>query len=175
MKQVRELEKKLSEWYKGAPHLPKEAQQWLADNVWWLALIGAVLSALGLFVVIPALLGALALTTGFAPYAGYSYYPNAIGLAWLGIAVSIVSYIITGVLLALSVNPLKAKLKKGWEFIFLSYLVNFALGIAGALVTLNIFGVFGPIIGAVIGGYFLFEIYSYFGAKVKAESKPKKA
>lgn len=172
MKQMRELEKKLQAWYKGAPHLPKEAQQWLADNVWWLALLGAVLSALGLFIVIPLLLAALALTTVVAPFAtGYGYYPDAIGLGWLAAALSIGSYIATGVLLAMSVNPLKAKAKRGWELVFLSYLINFGLSIVGAVVTFSFFGVLGAVIGAAIGGYFLFEIYSYFGVKTKAEHK----
>ena len=169
MKQVRELENKLHGWYKGAPHLPKEAQQWLADNVWWLAIIGAVLSAMGLLVVVPLLLGALALTTVVAPYAGY--YSGFVGLAWLGILISVASYIATGILLAMSVNPLKAKAKKGWELVFLSYVVNFGLSIVGAVIAINVFGVLGAVIGAAIGGYFLFEIYSYFGAKSKAEHK----
>lgn len=172
MKQVRELENKLHGWYKGAPHLPKEAQHWLADNVWWLALIGAILSALGLFIVIPLLLAALALTTAVAPFAaGYGYYPDVIGLGWLATTLSLISYVATGILLAMSVSPLKVKAKKGWELVFLSYLVNFGLSILGAVVTFSIVGVFGAFIGAAIGGYFLFEIYSYFGAKAKAEPK----
>ena len=171
MEQVRKLEKKLNDLYKGAPHLPKEAQHWLADNVWWLALLGAILSLLGLLFIIPLLLAAFALTTVVSPIAGYGYYSDPVGLGWLAVVVSIVSYIVTAVLLALAVNPLKVKAKKGWEFVFLSYVVNFGLSIVVAVLSFNLGSVLGSVVGAVIGGYFLFEIYSYFGAKVKAEPK----
>jgi len=170
MEAVHNLEKTIAEWYKSAPHLPKGGREWLADNVWWLALVGAILSVLGLFTIVPLFLAALALTAAVVPYA-VTYYQGAFGIAWLGFLISIVSYIATALLLAVAVKPLKVKSKKGWDFLFLSYVINFGLSVIGALVALNVFGVVGALIGAAIGGYFLFEIYEYFGVKHKSEPK----
>ena len=171
-----ELETTLGGWYKSAPHLPKNGQKWLADNLWWLALIGAVLSILGLLVVIPAFFATLAVTSyvtgGVSTYYSSTYYNSLGGLYWLSLLVSLVSYIVTTILLALAVNPLKAKSKKGWEFLFWSYLANFAFSVVSAIVIVNIPGVIGSIIGVAVGGYFLFEVRSYFGAKHKVSAKP---
>ncbi len=173
MDTVKNLEKTIGGWYKNVPHLPKGGQQWLADNVWWLALVGAILSVLGLFVVIPALLIALAFTSAVTTVTPYSvYYSNDVaGIVWLSLLVGLVSYIVTAVLLALAVNPLKAKSRKGWEFLFLSYLINFVLGVVSSLVLLNFSGIIGAAVGAAVGGYFLYEIHSHFVAKHKVAHK----
>jgi hypothetical protein len=43
METINKLETTVAGWYTGLPHLPKTFTQWLAANVWWLALIGVVL------------------------------------------------------------------------------------------------------------------------------------
>lgn len=170
---TRKLETTVGGWYKAAnvPHLPKNGQKWLAENVWWLALIGAVLSVLGLLAIFPLFLAAIAVTSiATTATLGYSVVgAGYAGLFWLSALIGIVSYVATTILLIMSISPLKARAKKGWQLLFLSYLLNFALAVVSDLVVLNIFGIIGALIGAAIAGYFLFEIHEYFGAKHKAE------
>ncbi len=47
MESLQKLEATVGEWYKGMPHLPKNGQRWLAENAWWLVLIGVILGAIG--------------------------------------------------------------------------------------------------------------------------------
>jgi len=171
------LESTIKGWYDAVnvPHLPKTGQNWLADNVWWLALVGVILSILGLFVLIPLFFAAIAVTTVVTTATlGYSVVASSYGgLFWLSTLISIVSYIITTILLIASISPLKAKAKKGWRLVFVSYLLTFSLAVVGDLITLNIFGIVSAVIGAAVAGYFLFEIESFFGAKHKAEKHTK--
>lgn len=168
------LESTIGGWYKKAPHLPKNAQKWLAENVWWLALIGAVLSVLGLFAIVPLLLVALSLSAAVTPYMsvyapGYAYA----GLGWLSIMISSIGYIVTTILLVMAIGPLKERAKRGWNLLFWSFLINFALTIVADIVALNFLALVGALIGAAIGGYLLFEIHGYFGVKHKAHTAPK--
>ncbi len=168
-----DLEAVIGNWYKNAPHLPKNAQVWLADNIWWLALIGAVLSILGLLVVIPVLMGAATLT---AYHSGLSvlHGPSVGSALWLGLVISLVGYIVTTVLLTLSVSPLKIKAKRGWELLFWSYLANFVLNLASALIVYNLFNVLMAVVSASVAGYFLYEINDYFGVRKKTAQKSHK-
>lgn len=177
MADARKLESTVEGWYKKAnvPHLPKNGQKWLAENVWWLALLGAVLSVLGLFVVVPLFFAAIAITS-IATSATFGYSMVATGYAglfWLSALISIASYVVTTVLLIMSISPLKVKAKKGWQLLFWSYLLNFGLAVVSDLVVVNIFGIIGAAIGAAIAGYFLFEIRDFFGAKHKVEKHHK--
>ena len=54
MEVVRKIEKTMAGWYGNVPHLPPNIQKWLADNVWWLAGIGAILGAIAFFGIISA-------------------------------------------------------------------------------------------------------------------------
>ncbi|MDB5183508.1 MAG: hypothetical protein JWO07_189 [Candidatus Saccharibacteria bacterium] len=171
------LESTIGGWYKSVPHLPKAGQEWLAENVWWLALIGAIVSVLGLLVVIPLFLGALALTSVVTTAnVGYGMYGGGYGgLYWLSTLISIVSYILTTVLLVMSVSQLKVHKKKGWTLLFWSYLISFVLAVVGDLVSLNIFSIVSSAIGAAIAGYFLYEIRSFFVAKPHKNTHEKAA
>ncbi len=179
MTNLNKLESTVEGWYKsaGLPHLPKNGQQWLADNVWWLALLGAILSVLGLFVIVPFFLAAIAVTSiATTATLGYSVVATTYGgLFWLSALVGIVSYVATTILLLMSVSPLKVKARKGWQLLFWSYLLNFALAVVSDILVLNLFGIVGALIGAAIAGYFLFEIHSFFGAKHKVEKHAKAA
>lgn len=164
------LEATIGGWYEkmNLPHLPKEAQKWLANNVWWLALVGAILSVLGLLAIVPLFLLSLSITTiavGAVGAVGYS------GIFWLSALISVVSYVATTVLLFMAVNPLKTKAKRGWQLLFWSYLINFGLAVVSNLVVLNIVSVITSLIGAAIAGYFMYEIRGYFGAHHKVDAK----
>jgi len=166
METVRSLEKTIAEWYKNVPHLPPNVRKWLGDNVWWIVVIGVVLSALSLFALIPLTLLALGLST--ATVAGlpgaYGYVGGGVmGIAWLTILLSLITLVITTALLALAISPLKSKAKKGWTILFVITLASAVLGVLGNLVSFNIGGIVWTAIWAALEGYFLFEIHNQFG------------
>lgn len=158
MESVRKLEVTVAQWYKNVPHLPKNVQKWLADNVWWLAIIGAVLGAFAVLAIISGtlLVGAMFATAGAVGVA-------LGGLALVAVLVSLATVILTTVLTALAVSPLKVHKKKGWELLFLAELVSLASAVLGGVLSFNVSGILSAVVGVAIGAYFLFEIRGYFG------------
>jgi len=71
MQQLSGLENSLGTLFKGLPHLPKDWRHWLADNAWWLALIGVAFGCLGILGLVPVVLG-ISIFTGIVagPAAG---------------------------------------------------------------------------------------------------------
>lgn len=175
METVHNLEKTVAEWYKNVPHLPKELRKWLGDNVWWLVLIGVVVSVFGVFATISTLLVVLGLGgLAFSAAGVYGSYvaSGVIGFAWLSVLISLLTLLAVLVLMGMAVTPLKAKAKKGWTLLFVVLLVSVVLNVVGNLVGFNIVGILWVAIWAAVEGYFLFEIRDEFG---KAPAKPKAA
>lgn len=165
MEFLNKLEKTIASWVKNVPHLPPAGQKWLAQNVWWIALVGAILTGISLLIAIGGLFTLIALIGSAASY----YYIAGAAVNSLSIVSAIVGLVILalrGLLLALSVQPLKAQHKKGWTLLFVTWLLNIVSVVVSSILTLSIFGfivgiLFGAI-GIVITGYFLFEIHSHF-------------
>lgn len=155
MQQLAGLEDGLNTFFKGLPHLPKEWRHWLADNVWWLVLIGVVLGAFGILGLVPVVLG-ISIFTGIV--AG----PAAGALVIITGIVNMAVLVVSVVLEAMAVTPLKAKQKKGWDLLFLVSLVAFAGSVLNAIITGNIGHILGLLVGTLIGLYLLFEVRMYF-------------
>lgn len=173
MELISKLEKLVLGWTKNVPHLPVAGQKWLGANVWWIALIGAIVSGIsflfaiaGLFTLI-SLLGAVSsayYVTG--TYTTMSVVSSAIGLVFIAI---------NGILLALAVKPLQNMQKKGWVLLFMTLLVEAISVIVGAVLSFSVVGfiisiLFGAI-GLAIGAYFISEIHGQFGRTVKVAEK----
>ena len=154
------------------PHLPANGQKWIATNVWWIVLVGVILSAIGVLVLVGGIFTYMAFVGNAASYYGV-YASSVYNDGWIiGTIVSLLFAIATVIFAGMAISPLKAMQKKGWSLLFV-VLVLKALGvILSAILSLNVLGFFvGIIFGAVgiaIGAYFLFEIHSYFGAAHKA-------
>jgi uncharacterized membrane protein YhaH (DUF805 family) len=172
MELITKLENMVAGWLKPIPSLPKNVQKWLAENVWWLALISAILTGIGILMS----LGAIATYASYSSSLDVAY---GIGLAsyapgWIvSVVVSLVFSVITVLLTAIAIKPLKELNHKGWSLLFVMYLINAVSVVVNAVVNFTIIGfIFGIIFGAVglaIGGYFLFQIKSYFGSHAKAK------
>ena len=164
MELLLKLERTILGWVKDVPHLPIGARKWLADNIWWLAVIGAVLTGISVLVLIGALFTNL--STLSSPI--ISYYASSTFVGWLVVttAVSLAFAVAEGLLLAFSITPLKEKQKKGWVLLFAVWLLGILSVVVSAILTLNVLSFLGNIIfGAVwvaISGYFLFEIHGQF-------------
>lgn len=158
------LERIVQGWLKGLPRLPAVVRHWLGDNIWWIVAIAAALTGiavLGLLIGLFVNLSALA-----APFA--SYYASPTFVTWV-IVKTIIALVFTAlecVLLAMAIQPLKEKQKKGWVLLFAVLLLGVISAVVSAILTLSVFSfIFNLIFSALwiaISAYFLFEIHSEF-------------
>lgn len=173
MEFLHKLESTIAGWTKGVPHLPKAGQKWLADNVWWIVLIGAILSGISLLVALGGLLTLIALL-GAVTASIYGAYAAAgvTGLTIVAAIIGLAFLIVRVVLLSMAVKPLKALQAKGWMLLFIGWLIEVAAVVISSVMTMSVVSfLLGIIMGAVglaISGYFLFEIHSHFAHEHKA-------
>lgn len=168
MEAVKKLEKIIEGWLKPIPHLPSTWRKWLGENVWWLVLIGTILSGIAILTGIGALLTALSLMGAATSFYGY-YYAQAFDGMWMfSSIVSLAGLVLSVVLMAMAINPLKDQKKKGWDLLFISTVVSVAVNVLALVINFNMYtlvpGLIGAAIGAGIGMYLLFEIKSHFNA-----------
>jgi hypothetical protein len=144
-----------AKWMKDVPHLPKGLTKWLAENSWWLAIIGVVLSAFGALGLLTTIMAgsAVLVAVGAVAYSGVFLVGALISLA--GIAATVI-------IEAMAISPLKGMKRRGWDLMFLSLLVAVAFNIVGSLLAMNIAGILFALIGAAIGVYVALELKPYF-------------
>ncbi len=170
METVNKLENMVADWYKGLPHLPKGGQQWLAKNVWWIALVGVILGIMSIFTVLSVTIFAGALLTAAGGVAGAAVAGFAMIVVWVYLAVAVVSLIIT----IMAISPLKAMQKRGWTLIFITILLEAVAQVVYFLFDYNFFGLVWGLLMSAVTAYFLFEIRSFFdGRKTKASTEKK--
>lgn len=180
MKFFSKLETVILNKLKGFPNLPVEFRNWLGNNVWWIVLIGAILTAISALTSFSYILTTLSVLGTVAA----TYYTSPAAMSWsiVTAAISLVFLILEGILLATAVKPLREKQKKGWVLLFATWLLNVFSTVVGAILTLGFVSfVITILFGAIwiaIGGYLLFEIHSQFahversnGTKSKASKK----
>ena len=176
MEALSKLERTVLGWLKDVPHLPVSARKWLGDNIWWIALIGAILSGIGILVLLGSLFTLLA--SFGTPVVSYYASPTFLGLIIATTAVSLFFVALEGVLIAMSVTPLKEKQKKGWVLLFASWLVGVVYAVVTTILTLNVLTAFGNLIFSAVwiaaSGYLLFEIHSQFAHTEKSKGVKEK-
>lgn len=164
MELIKKLETTVAGWVKDVPHLPAAGQKWLGENVWWIVLIGAILSGIAFLFALSALFTLIALLGTVS--SAYYVVPTVTSWAVVSGVVSLVFLVLQGLILAVAVNPLKTRQKKGWVLLFASWLLNAVAVVVNSILTLSVGGfILGILFGAIglaIGGYFLFEIHSQF-------------
>ena len=171
MEFISKLERTILKWAKNVPHLPSTVRRWVGDNVWWIALVGAILSGVSVLVTFIGIMGAFAIMGTSAA----AYYVTTSIIGWqivVGI-VSIVFAAIDAILLGIAAQPLREKQKKGWVLLFLVWLISALSVVVGAVLSLNPIGFIGGLLfGAVwlaASGYFLFEIHGEFAHTEKSK------
>lgn len=160
MELLHSLESKIADVAKGLPHLPKEFSKWLADNAWWLTLIGVVLGVLAIF---PLLAGTIFVSSVVSVYD--VYYPARSGAIQASLWASLGFYVLLVAIEALAISPLKGHKKLGWDLLFLAVLVSAIFSVVNAVITYSAGALLGGAIGLAIGLYVLFEIRSHFVKK----------
>jgi hypothetical protein len=173
MKLVNKLEKLILGWAKNMPHLPQSARKWLGVNVWWIALVGVIISTISLLLAVGALMNLLTVLTAVSSV----YYVTGLysGIDILQSGVSIALSVVSVVVLALAVKPLQTRQKKGWDLLFIGLLISAVSIVVNAVLTFSVFGFVGGILfGAIalaIGAYFITEIHGQFAQKSKTTAK----
>lgn len=181
MSVLQKIETVVAGWLKSVPHLPKGGQKWLAENVWWIVLIGVIGLAIGILVTIGSIFAYLAFLGNATSYYGV-YVASPYGGGWIiATLVSLAFSVALLIVSAMAISPLKAQHKKGWSLLFLSFVISAVNTVVGAILTFNpltfIFGLIFGAIGLAIFAYFLFEIRSHFvgtGAKTVSAKPVKK-
>lgn len=158
MELVRNIENTMRGWYKDLPHLPADISKLVAQNTWWLAIIGLVLGVMSIMATLSVLGVGTAIGAFYAPLLG-------IELAVYGLWVLFLTFAL--VIQAKAVMPLKAMQRQGWELLFLAFLVTATGGTLSEIFKGNIAGTLASLIVFAIGAYVLFEVDQYFGAKSK--------
>ena len=180
MESLRLLERRILGWVKDVPHLPNDVQAWLGRNIWIVVMVGSIIGAVATFFQFISWLSFMQLVN--SPASPLYIYG---GVAGWSIAVNIISYVFTALLLVItfaSVKPLKAQSKKGWVILFVAWLTFIATTVISAVLSLSAFTfILTLLLGATfaaISGYVLFEIHTYFDQKKVVTPKtvdPKKA
>jgi hypothetical protein len=137
------LESWLAPIFAKLPHLPQGGRKFLVQVAPWLALIFGILGLLSL-----AGAGALGLLLSPMLILGG-------GMQSLAFFIAVVLGIISAILALLAFNPLREMRKKGWSYMFYSFVIN-AIGtlIGFAFATDG----FSGLIGIIIGAYIIFEV-----------------
>lgn len=164
MKQIGKLEFLLASWYGRLPHLPEKGRRWIADNCWWIVLVGVILLSLNILGVLGILLaGTMLLSVAAGVYgAMLGGVVALLALVWIAL------YILTTVLLAMAVGPLKLHKKRGWKLLFLVTAISVIVEISYVFVSADVGSFIGSMIGTAVGAYFLFEIREYFAVAADA-------
>ena len=173
MELINKLERIVLGWVKNVPHLPATGQKWLGVNVWWIALIAAIIGGIWFLFALNGLFSLLTLLSSVSnlyyvtnTYTDYAIFKAIIGLVFLGLTVAA---------LALAISPLKDRLKKGWVLLFLAWIISALSIVVSAVLSLSVIGfIISIIFGAIflaIGGYFLFEIHGQFAHPTKRAKK----
>jgi len=166
MESLHKLENTFGNWLKPIPHLPTTWRKWMADNVWWITLVGVILSVIGVFVLIGTLLKALSFFGAATSFYGY-YMTQSYSGWWVASSiVSILFIIVAAVITARAIKPLKAMDNKGWELLFLAFVVGLASSLVSIILNFSALSFLPSLISAAISGaigaYFLYEIRLYF-------------
>ncbi len=168
MESVKKLEDKIEQILKPVPHLPVTWRKWLGENIWWITLIGAIISGIVVLISLLAILVATAAigTTSFI--LGSSYYQGYGGTSLLAMIAAFAFMVATAVLSIRAIQPLKNRNKYGWDLLFLSAIIGVTSSVVVTILDLDFIQLIPKLINAAvsaaISAYLLFEIRSQFNA-----------
>lgn len=154
------IETNAENFYKGFPHLPQTSRAWLAANIWWLTLVGAILIGIAILPVLSVIVPFSLLAIGFGGPVGAAVGGIALLITFIFLGISIVELI----LFSMAVGRLQERKKRGWDLLFLALVIS-SLYVLPSLFTFDLGAVIASALGILLGGYLLFEIRNSFIAK----------
>lgn len=137
--------------------IPAGGRKWIAENVWWLAAVGGVLTLIGAVGMVNMANWWSAMNRDY--YAiGYAPIVN-LSLWWYTL---LAITVLEGVVLLIAAKKLKAMQKSGWNLLFYLSLLGIIMGIVSALTPgYGIGSLIGAAIGVAISWTILMQIRSY--------------
>lgn len=157
------------------PSLPKAGQKWLADNIWWIVLVGVILGIIG---IISQLKHLIDVTTVVNTWGVFGQYITQRAFNGWWMTVYIIGLALSAVVLLIAsqaIQPLKKKQANGWRILFFSLVAGLVAAVVVAVLGLNVMNIITSaaigLIAFLVGSYFLFQVKSYFGASKKAVAK----
>ena len=177
MELLTRLEKKVLSFSHTLPNLPTFVRKWIAENIWWIVLVGVIISAIGALMGLQDLLRFVSVVDRPIQAIQFGYRDVTDYKAFTAIVEFVLSVIVL-VLAAIAIKPLQLMQKKGWVLLFAAWLLSVASIVINGVLTLDAFSlIFSLIFGAIfsaITGYFLFEIHGQFGNERKIINKTTK-
>lgn len=153
---------KVAAFYRHAPRLPTAAKEWIARNVWWIVLIGAIIGGLGaLSLALITLFGGI-----FLAGAVFLFTAKFGGLALLISVLLVAALLANTIVLIMAIIPLKTQARKGWNLLVVSLTLNLAVAVLTIVLKQDLVPFIWNVLWVGIGGYLLFEIQEYFRADV---------
>ena len=174
MADLNNLENSLNEVFgKKAPKLPEGGKKFLVEYSPYLVLVGAALSAFSAW----GLWNAARTVSSLVHWANElsrAYGGSGVATShftvwvWLAIAFALANV----VLYLMAYNPLRTRLKKGWDYLFYVALLGIGYSVATLFIDGRGFGSFlGGLIGSAIGFWLLFQIRPAYLKEKTPESK----
>jgi len=165
-KYLDKFERKITNWLKPMPHLPKNTTKWIAKNVWWIVTIMVAFSIIGIMSNLYGVINYANFIENAPSYVGI-YNDTLYADYWLYTTIVALAFTIAATYYYYkSITLLKAMQKAGWDLLFLVFAINVVRVVVVALVGLNVLLfitslIFGAIMMAV-AAYLLFELKPHF-------------
>ncbi len=172
MDQLKPVETKLAEVFKGAPPLPASAKKMLVQ--WWpyVTLVAGVLqllSAWWLYDWGTKVNKVADVLNGYTSAFGVTSTVEKLNIFYW---ISLILLVVNGVIFIMAYPGLKARKIAGWNLMFMGALLNAVYGVFSALNNRGGAGsLISSLIGTIIGLYFLFQVKDQFGG-AKSHSAP---
>lgn len=143
--------------------LPTNVRKWIAENAWWITLIGGIASlwsVWGFWQAGQYINGLGRWADELAKTYGSTTYATELGPLWY---LALAGLFVQAVVMLLAVSKLKDHKKAGWNLIFYVSLINIVIGIVYLLVpSYGAGSLIGTAVGTAISWFFLFQVRSYF-------------
>ncbi len=149
------VESKFAKAFAEAPHLPKDARNFIVRIIPWFALFGGIASSI-------AALGSIFAAFGFRP--SFLWFSAEGGIAVAYYLTQAVLQAVSGYLLLNAFDFLRNKAAWGWKLLFWNEALSITSALASAIV-LNHGSVLGVLIVTLISLYIIFEIKPYYQKK----------
>lgn len=170
MEALHKLEDQLAPLFKDMPALPKGFKDALVQYWPYIALVLGILQLLAAI----SLFGLVATANTFISYAGYVTGNAYTGFSLIAAYAGIVLLLVNAVIFLMAYSPLTKKLKRGWDLLFLSIIINLVYGITQVFIgSRGVSSMLGSLLGTAIGLYLLFQIRSLYTAKKATKATTK--
>lgn len=164
---LKSLEDQLAPLFKDLPELPKGFKDALVQYWPYIALALGVLqliAAVGLF-------GLVTAASAVITYAGYVSATAYTGFSLIAAYAGIALLVVDAVIFFMAFSPLTKKLKRGWDLLFLSTIINLVYGVSQVFIGYRGVGsLLSSLVGTAIGLYLLFQIRDRYAAKSTKKS-----